>query len=539
MIKWKVAVYLRLSVDDGQKAESNSISNQKELINSYIKKEKDIKVIDYYVDDGYTGTSFDRPGFQRLLLDMKDNKINTVIVKDLSRLGRNYVEVGNYMEQIFPLYKIRFIAINDNIDSFKEPKSADNIIVPIKNLMNDEYARDISNKVRSILNTKKEKGEFIGSLVPFGYLRDSKNKYKFSVDPYASKIVKKIFSMILNGHTKNDVIDELNTLGILPPRLYQIKDKKYKFNVNDNMRLWDRYKIDKVLKNRVYIGELIQSKKRTISHKIHKVILNSAEEWIVIPEHHVPIINKDDFEKVQDIIYGRTTRVKNNNKYDVFSGHIKCGCCGNTYTIKKSGSREYYYCTSRIRSNTCSNISIRKEKLNSSVLDIINNQINLVIDLDDKIERIILNENVCYDIEILNIRFIEINNNILKYKKLKESIREDYQLKYINEKEYEEYEEEYDNYLKEYLEEKIVINEKLKSTNIKSVENKFWINKYKKVPEINKINKRIVDELVDDIIIYKDGNLKIIFKYKDEYNEALNFINEHKCDIMCKELLKT
>lgn len=197
MNKWNVAVYLRLSSDDGDKEESNSITNQKELINFYLKKEKDLKIKDYYIDDGFTGTDFERPDFKRLLVDMKNGKINTIVVKDLSRLGRNYIEVGNYLEEIFPLYNIRFIAVNDNIDSYKDPKSINNIVVPFKNLMNDEYARDISNKVRSVLDTKKNKGEFIGSIAPYGYLRNPRDIHKFIIDKNASKIVKKIFRMIL------------------------------------------------------------------------------------------------------------------------------------------------------------------------------------------------------------------------------------------------------------------------------------------------------------------------------------------------------
>ena len=197
MSKWNVAVYLRLSSDDGDKEESNSITNQKELINFYLKKEKDFKIQDYYIDDGFTGTDFERPDFKRLLVDMKNGKINTIVVKDLSRLGRNYIEVGNYLEEIFPLYNIRFIAVNDNIDSYKDPKSMNNVVVPFKNLMNDEYARDISNKVRSVLDTKKNKGEFIGSIAPYGYIRNPKDIHKFIIDKYAAKIVKKIFRMIL------------------------------------------------------------------------------------------------------------------------------------------------------------------------------------------------------------------------------------------------------------------------------------------------------------------------------------------------------
>ena len=212
MSKWNVAAYLRLSSDDGDKAESNSIGNQRSIINQYIKQNKEFKNVEYYIDDGYSGTSFDRPDFKRMLSDIENKKIDCIIVKDLSRLGRNYIEVGNYIEQIFPNYGIRFIAINDNVDGYKDPKSVNNVIVPFKNLMNDEYARDISNKVRSVLDNKKAKGQFIGSFAPYGYVRDSKNKYKFVVDKEAAKVVKKIFNMALNGKSKKDIAIELNSL---------------------------------------------------------------------------------------------------------------------------------------------------------------------------------------------------------------------------------------------------------------------------------------------------------------------------------------
>ena len=212
MKKWNIAAYLRLSSDDGDKAESNSIGNQRSIVKQYINSNKLSSSIKYYIDDGYSGTTFDRPDFKKMVDDIKDNKINCIIVKDLSRLGRNYIEVGNYIEQIFPSYNIRFIAINDNIDTGKDPKSASSIIVPFKNLMNDEYARDISQKVRSVLDSKKGQGKFIGSYAPYGYLRDPKDKYKFIIDKEPAKIIKKIFSMILSGKSKKEIANELNSL---------------------------------------------------------------------------------------------------------------------------------------------------------------------------------------------------------------------------------------------------------------------------------------------------------------------------------------
>ena len=548
MEKWKVAAYVRLSSDDGDKAESNSITNQKSLINLFLKNNADLKLKDFYIDDGFTGTDFNRPDFQRLLNDIKNGKINAVLVKDLSRLGRNYIEVGNYLEQIFPLYNIRFIAINDNVDSFKDPNSVNNVIVPFKNLMNDEYARDISNKVRSVLDTKKVNGEFIGSLAPYGYIRNPRDPHKLIVDRDSAKIVKKIFRMILNGYSKSEIADELNGLGVLPPRLYQIGDKKYKFAIKESMRLWDRFKIDGILKNRVYIGDLVQSKRRTISHKIHKTIHSAEEDLIIVYNHHESIVSNDEFEQVQDIIFNRDKKVHKDNKYDLFIGHIKCADCGNSFTVKKSKKYEYYYCNSFLREKSCTNHSISKKKLEELVKNMIEKQIEMVLDIDDKIESIVLDEEVNYDIEILNSRINEIDNSILKYEKLKEAIKDDYICKFISKDEFEEYDKEYEYCLSKQLEAKDNATTKLKQLNPKSDGNKFWIEKYRNNKGIKELNRKVINELIDDIIIYENGNIEIIFKYKDEFDEALNFIKKHNCiemnnfkyeynyDIISKEL---
>ena len=201
---WKVALYIRLSFEDGDgKIESYSISNQKELLMMYLREQLDMELFKIYVDDGYTGTNFNRPDFIKMLQDIKNGKVNTVIVKDLSRFGRNYIEVGNYLENIFPLLNIRFISLNDNIDSFKNPSSMNNLVVPFKNLMNDEYARDISNKVKSVLNAKKRNGEFVGGLVPYGYVRDPNERHHFVVDAEAANVIKMIFNFTLEGKRKS------------------------------------------------------------------------------------------------------------------------------------------------------------------------------------------------------------------------------------------------------------------------------------------------------------------------------------------------
>ena len=330
---WKVALYIRLSrEDDEDKSESNSVTNQRILLQEYLKNKSEFVIYDIYIDDGYSGTDFNRPGFQRLLQDMKENKFNTLIVKDLSRLGRNYIEVGNYIEQIFPLFKIRFIAVNDNIDSFKDPTSVNNVIVPFKNLMNDEYCRDISMKIRSSFNTKKRNGQFVGAWAPYGYIKDPKNKYHLIIDDEPAQIVKLIFKMALEGKGRQTIAKELNQMGVINPTGY--KQKVLKLNYTNlsattfgNDYSWTNTSISQILKNRVYVGDLVQCKERVISYKIHKTIKNEKEDWIIVENTHEPIIDRQDFNKIQDLLLSRDTRVEKNGELSMFAGHIRCADC--------------------------------------------------------------------------------------------------------------------------------------------------------------------------------------------------------------------
>ena len=193
ILKYNIGAYIRISNEEKDKLESNSINNQRVLINEYIAKHQDLNLIDYYIDDGYSGTSFNRPAFKRLLEDIRDKKVNAIIVKDLSRFGRNHIEVDNYIENIFPVLNVRFISIIDGFDSLKNLDGVDDLIVPIKNLINDAYAKDISKKVKTVLITKKKNGEFVGSYAPYGYCKSKFDKHKFIIDEEASKIVKIIF----------------------------------------------------------------------------------------------------------------------------------------------------------------------------------------------------------------------------------------------------------------------------------------------------------------------------------------------------------
>ena len=323
MQKFKTAGYIRLSKEDKIKDESNSVTNQKLIITSFVEKNEDLELIDFYIDDGYSGTTFDRPEYKRMFKDIVEGKVNTIIVKDLSRFGRNHIESDNYLENILPGYNVRFISIIDDIDSLKNPKSVSSIAVPLKNLMNDQYARDISEKVRSTLKIKQLNGEFIGVTAPYGYLKNPKYKHKFIIDKEASYIVKKIFNMILLGKSRKEIAEHLNSKNVLTPSLYKLIKEK---NNNEELirsKKWNAEIVNRILRNETYTGTLIQNIKTKPNYRANKLIDVNKDEWIITENHHEPIISKDKFDEVQKLL-DRKVKANKDNEIDLFSGYLKC-----------------------------------------------------------------------------------------------------------------------------------------------------------------------------------------------------------------------
>lgn len=373
MKTFKVAGYIRLSKEDKIKDESNSVTNQKAIIESYIKDNKDLEFYDFYIDDGYSGTSFERPEYKRMYKDIVDGKVNTVIVKDLSRFGRNHIESDNYLENIFPSYNVRFISINDDIDSLKNANFTNGVVVPLKNLMNDQYARDISEKVRTTLKMKQLNGEFIGTTAPYGYLKNPKDKHKFIVDRESSYIVKKIFNMILIGKSRKEIAEHLNNKNVLTPSLYKLSIE----NTNNEdlicSKKWNSEIVNRILRNETYTGTLIQNIKTKPNYRTDKLIDVNKYEWIIIENHHEPIITKEKFDEVQQIL-NRKIKVNKNDEIDLFSGYLKCSHCNNHLIIKKGKNQAYYYCSSYIKDKSCVKYSINKNKLEQMIrVEIIKN----------------------------------------------------------------------------------------------------------------------------------------------------------------------
>ena len=360
--KYKVAAYIRISKKE---KEVNSIENQKDLIDYYIKDKQNLDIYNYYVDNGYSGTNFDRPELKRMINDITHKKVDIVIVKDLSRLGRNYIRVGELLDSILPLYDVKLISINDNIDGLNNEEDS-YLLRALLNIYNENYPRDISNKVRTALITKKINGEFITSYAPYGYKKSRYEKNKIIIDVEAAKTVKLIFDNIEKGLSKKEIVDILNNKKIRTP-MEHIK------NTNEGKK-WNTSMITGILNNKVYTGDLIQQKRKRISFKNHKFIKTKDDELIITKNNHKEIISKEQFEKVQDI-FRHSVKVNSNNEYDIFLGYLKCAECNSNLSIRKSKEYTYYACSSHVRKRGCKNKhTIRKDILEEKVITEINNR---------------------------------------------------------------------------------------------------------------------------------------------------------------------
>ncbi len=531
-IEWKVGVYCRLSSEDGDNAESDSIKNQRELITYYLKNEENLKIVDYYADDGYSGTSFHRPEFKRMFNDMVNGRINTIIVKDLSRFGRNYIEVGNYIEQIFPLYSIRFIAVNDNVDSYKDPKSINNVIVPFKNLMNDEYARDISNKVKSVLLTKSKNGEFVGGTTPYGYKKNPENIYQLIIDEDEAKNVRLIYEMALKGDGTLKICQYLNNNNILCRKEIQRRNK-YNISLEKNEECkyrWSKTTVSNILTNETYIGNLVYNRTGSISYKNHKQVAKPKEEWIIVNGTHKGIVKVEEFKKVGKLIEDRKCNRKKASQPSIFSWKIKCADCGHAMCrmedFRKNRECSNFYCRSyKTQSNVCSPHKIRTADLNNIVLEMILLQVKLVLELEKTINKL-KKEGLSskYEREYSS-QVQKMNNDIDKLKKLKKVSYEDWKFEKISKEEYLTYSKDYDERI-EILNKEIKALETIYLENIKNLKkDDYWIEHFKRNKKIKTLSKDVIEELIDTIYVHEGGNVTIKFKYQDEYKKALEFVN--------------
>ena len=503
---YSVGLYIRLSREDENKTDvSESITNQKSLLLQYV-KENNLRVYDIYIDDGYSGTTFDRPGFNRLINDIENKLVNMIITKDMSRLGRDYIKTGYYLEKYFPEHNIRYIAITDNIDTYLN--NSNNDIAPFKAIMNDYYAKDISKKIKSSLRAKQKEGKWVGSRCPYGYDKDINNKNHLVINEEQAGIVRYIFDLSLNGLTCFKIANKLTLENIKTPAQYY--NFNWKNNYNMNMGKWHPKTIKDILTNRLYTGDLVQNRRSKVNYKIKKVVYNKECDYIVVPNTHEAIIDKELFDRVQSLIpknVGRNEKRENH----LLDGLLYCGECNHRISVsprRKIDNRCYTVCNyyrTYLKQKVCTMHSNNYDILEDKILELLKEYCLKYMDKKSILNRVINTNNDKQN----NLRYIKnlekeisnINDNL-------DSIYIDRLNKNISEEQF--------NRVKIKLETELNIKlDKIKELKKeKTQNNNIDREKYiREVLELNNISRDIIINLIDRIEIFEDKKINLILKF--------------------------
>ena len=523
------AIYLRLSSDDGDKAESDSIRNQRSLLQDFVSKHSELSLIEEYVDDGYSGANFERPAFQRMMEDVRNHKINCIIVKDLSRLGRNYIETGRYLEKIFPVLGVRFIAVNDHYDSADTKNDADQIIVPFKNLINDAYCRDISMKIRSQLEIKRKKGEFTGSYASYGYAKDPVDKNHLVIDEYAAEIVRFIFNMKMDGYSADRISMKLNEMGVLTPMEYK---RSCGFNYTCGFRSykdakWCATSVLRILKNELYVGTMVQGKTRKINYKVKACMDVRPEDWVKVEGTHEPIVSRELFECVQNLMKLDTRTSPEEEMIYIFSGLLRCGDCGQNMVrrvVKKKGKQyHYYHCSTYKNKEGCTSHNISDAKLQKVVLEAIQKQIALLVQADAIMAQI---ENIPqqqFGVKLLDSQIRTLNAEVQKYKDLRNNLYQDMVDGIITREEYRDIKQTFTRKMERAEESIRELETKKRRLLSNEMRTQKWVEEFKNCRNIESLDRKVTVMLIERIVIYSSDRIEIHFNHADEMAELLSY----------------
>lgn len=530
--------YYRLSKDDKAKSESDSITNQRKLISSYVDSHSNIKLVEEHYDDGYTGTNFDRPGFRAVMAAIKERNVNCVIVKDLSRLGREYIEMGRYIETVFPSLGVRFIAINDDVDS-SQSNDSDDIIIPIKNIMNESYCRELSKKLRKQFQIQRANGEFLGAFASYGYLKSPDNKHKIIIDEYAAEIVRGIFLLKIRGYSGQGIADFLNKERILPPAEYK---KSIGLNYKSGFKglskaKWSAVTVGRILQNPIYIGTLIQGKRGTPNYKIKKMRVRDEDDWSVVKNNHPPIIDETIFSVVGRMLARDTRKSPNDETVSPLSGVLFCGDCERTMaqrSVTRGNKKFYYYiCSTYKYRKSCSSHNFEQKKLEKIILNAITNQINLVIEINEMLKEIGESSLTKIKIKRFDMMIAQKNSESDRYNGMRAKLYEALNGGLIDRDEYEAMRSKYSKLI--YDTEQSVESLKRERSEFISdtADNNAWINEFIRFNGAKELTRELVVTFIDRIYVYENKRIKIDFNYRNELSNMQELL-----ELKAKEAIK-
>ena len=534
--QYHAAVYLRLSkedMDSAQKAESNSIVNQKQLILDFLQDKPDIEVVSIRIDDGYTGTNFDRPQFQLMMDDIKAGLINCVVVKDLSRFGREYINAGKYIDRLFLYNGIRLIAINDGIDTITRTQS-DELNITLKNLINDSYCRDMSIKVRSHLQVKRKNGEYIGAFTPYGYRKAEDNHNQLEIDDYAASVVEDIFRWKLEGMSQDGIARRLTANGVLSPMEYKkSQGERFKTGFETGKQAqWTAVAVRRILKNPVYIGTLIQGIRTKPNYKINTVIVNDEDKWVRVENTHKSIVSERVFYLVQRLLLLDTRTSPKEGTVHPLAGMIICGDCKSAMvrTSTSSGGKKYcyYICDAHKKHKGCiSNHRISAIELEQTVLSLLQEHIQMVCELDACMEDIRKVPFQKIKVKKVQERQLKIEEELERYRRLKLSLYEDMKDGLITKEDYTDIKEQYDERI---ALQKQAYDQTQKEMNMylsSSSKPPQWVRNFTEYRNITELTRMVAVECIEEIAVYEGQKIEVSFTHAQDFAALSEQVREY------------
>ena len=531
---WRAALYIRLSRDDGDKLESNSVTNQREILKEHLKLHPDIVLHDIYVDDGWSGTNFNRPGFQRMMEDIYAGNVNCVIVKDLSRFCRNAAEGGQYLDNIFVRYRVRFIALNNGIDTASGSMNAATqlISVGVTNVINESVAATTSVNVRGTLNVNRQQGKFIGSFASYGYLKDPNDHHKLIIDEDTAPIVRMIFDDFIRGCSIMGIAKKLNAMGIPNPSAYKrLKGFRYHHPAGEkNDGLWPDSSVRRILRNEMYIGNMIQGKNTTISYKIKQCRAIPQKDWIRVKGTHEAIIDPETFEKAQSLFNRNIRKSVKSDEILLFSGLVRCGHCGRIMTKKTNrhtyGTYHYYRCTThnKMDPGKCTSQTIRIDRLEKAVLVFLQTMVNVSVEYEALLEKIRHSAARKTESTALLKALEQQQAEREKCRRMMLELYPDWKNGILSQE--------------EYLTLKADLNEKLQAldASIEKLRNtagqyadgfeqeNAFLTQFRKYRNFTQLTRPMLVALVNEIRIYEGGRLEIILNFQDELKALTEYL---------------
>ena len=534
--KYRTAAYVRLSVVDSGKPGADTIEGQKNLLLHFIENEKSLSLYGLFCDNGRTGTDFERPEFEKLMEAVKHGEVDCIVVKDLSRFGRNYKETGNYLERIFPFLGVRFIAVNDGFDTLTAERGADGYLVPLKNLINEVYSKDISKKSGSALATKQKNGDFIGAWAPYGYRKCSDDPHKLEPDEATAPIVRQIFQWRVDGMSVTRIAKKLNDSGIPSPSAYLYntgvcKTEKY------NGAIWHIQAVKIILTRQVYIGHMVQGTKRQSFYENRRQYKKPQEEWVIVESTHEPIIDRDTFEKVQEIMrqrneeyfekLGRFSYLETTE--NILKGLIYCADCKRPLVRYKNVSHNkklWYTFICQTHSNditSCPKKNIREDALIPMLMQAIQTQIELAADMDELVRRVNSSPKHRKRTADLQGRLDNAKKALKRYNNLYDSLYQNYVDKLMTEQEYITLKSRYKAEAEEAERLIEALTRQQAEESEHTPENRF-LTAFGSFKGEDTLTKEMAQALIERVYVDGNSNIEIIFRYRDEYRALCTYL---------------